>query len=60
MEGIGATVVAEYVPDHCPPAVRPEQLRHLDQSQVLIQPVESGGADAEIKASFVQGGILKR
>src|SRR5262245_37079085 len=40
VERSGAMLVAEYVPDHCPPAAWPEQLGHLGKSQVLVQPVE--------------------
>src|SRR5215831_739978 len=42
------------------PAAWTEQLGHLCQGHVLVQPVESGGTKAEIKASLAQHGFFKR
>ncbi len=60
VEGIGAGCVAEYIPNHNPPAARTKQASYLGQRLVLVEPVEGCGADAKVKAGLAQLRIFER
>jgi hypothetical protein len=59
MKRIGAAVVAEHIPDRCPPAAGPKQADDLCQSAVLVKPVKRGGTYSKVESLFLELSILK-
>src|SRR5262245_21638177 len=59
MKEIGAVVIAEDIPHHGPPALRPKKARDLRKGVVFFEPMKGRGADTKIKARLIQRRILK-